>query len=257
MTRSLTEIANYYGTDKGTVGPSSDWGAHNYTDIYEAYLERFRRSPINLLEIGLGVTGEHWDARIVHGRNTGGASMRMWYDYFQNARIYGIDINECSYLDNDRCKTFVADQGKVEDLDAFMNATGGIEFDAIIDDGSHRPDHQQISLGYFFRKLKSGGLYFIEDLMRNGFEDGVAGQMACETARNTRSVLKYFNQNGSFHKPNTLINRDYLIEHIESICFHVPYVGSKYVLKFDFQNPLRKIFYHEPDSESLCVLRKK
>ncbi|MGB5705459.1 MAG: hypothetical protein WBM41_01400, partial [Arenicellales bacterium] len=118
MSQSLTELANLYATDKGTIGPSTEWGAHNYTDIYEGYLYRYRQSLIHFLEIGLGVTGDQWESHIVHGRNTGGASLRMWYDYFHNAKIFGMDVNPCSYLDNDRIKTFVADQGKIEDLDA-------------------------------------------------------------------------------------------------------------------------------------------
>ncbi len=91
--KSLTQIANLHGTDKGTTGPSSNWHAHNYTDVYEAYLERWKDKPIRLLEIGLGVTGDQWEAQIVHGKNTGGASIKMWHDYFQSGRIYGIDIN--------------------------------------------------------------------------------------------------------------------------------------------------------------------
>ena len=63
MTKSLTELANQYGTDKGTVGPVRTWSAHNYTDIYEAYLERYRLSTLTILEIGLGVTGDRWKAR--------------------------------------------------------------------------------------------------------------------------------------------------------------------------------------------------
>ena len=34
--KSLTAIANHRGTDKGTVGPSLSWPAHNHTEIYEA-----------------------------------------------------------------------------------------------------------------------------------------------------------------------------------------------------------------------------
>ena len=87
--RSLTSMANSHGTDKGTVRPSRLWRAHNYTDVYEAYLWPLRDRQINLLEIGLGVRGNAWDARIVQGRNvTGGASMRTWSEYFPHARIF-------------------------------------------------------------------------------------------------------------------------------------------------------------------------
>ena len=82
MRKPLTEIANHFGTDKGTQGPSENWNAHNYTDVYDAYLNTFRDSPINFLEIGLGVTGKNWRADIVHGKNSGGASIKMWHEYF-------------------------------------------------------------------------------------------------------------------------------------------------------------------------------
>jgi SAM-dependent methyltransferase len=38
------------------------------------------------------------------------------------------------------------------------------KFDIIIDDGSHRHDHQQKTLSALFKFLKPGGLYIIEDL---------------------------------------------------------------------------------------------
>ncbi len=58
---SLTELANLYGSDKGTVGPSPGCDTHNYTDIYEAYMQSQRYSAINFIEIGLGVLGDKWD----------------------------------------------------------------------------------------------------------------------------------------------------------------------------------------------------
>ena len=256
-TKSLTEIANLHGTDKGTIGPSPKWSAHNYTDIYEAYLERYRYSAITILEIGLGVVGDRWDARIVHGRNKGGASLKMWYEYFPNASIYGIDVNDCSYLDNDRIKTFVADQGNIHDLEAFTEVIEGIDFDIIIDDGSHRPDHQQISLSYFFRKLKSGGHYFIEDLLLNGLGDSARGRHVCDKVKNTRIVLKQFRKYGKFLEPNALVDQTYLKTNIAYLNFHVPIQHVKPVFCASFRRPFKKVFQYKPDTEDLCVLRKK
>jgi hypothetical protein len=222
VSRSLTELANEHGSDKGTHGPSADWGAHNYTDVYEAYLEPLREHPITLLEIGLGVRGEQVDTRIVHGRNTGGASVKMWRDFFPRGTIYGIDLNECAYLDSERVRTFVADQGDIDDLRAFTEATGGIAFDVIIDDGSHRPDHQQISLGYFFDFLKPGGLYFIEDLQANGYGDGARGGQACEDVRSTRSTLRHLRDHGEVLDPHALADPERLAAEIVHIGLHVP-----------------------------------
>lgn len=257
MPKSLTELANFYGTDKGTIGPSTTWTAHNYTDVYEAYLERYKSRPINLLEIGLGVTGERWDARIVHGRNTGGASLRMWYDYFPNAQIYGIDVNRCTYLDNDRCKTYVVNQGSIDELETFVKALGNMEFDVIIDDGSHRPDHQQISFAYLFKTLKSGGIYFIEDLSANGMGDGASGRCSSANIMNTRSVLKNFAHDDKFLEPNALGDKTYLEQHIDYIRFHCPRVGVRFVLKRSFRHPVKKVIYYRSAEESLCMIRKK
>lgn len=256
LTKSLTELANYYGSDKGTIGPSATWSAHNYTDVYEAYLEGYRQSPLAVLEIGLGVTGDRWKTNIVQGRNAqGGASLRMWYDYFPQAKIYGIDINEGAYLNNDRIMTFVADQGRVDDLEAFTAATGDVAFDVIVDDGSHRPDHQQVALSYFFPKLKAGGLYFIEDLLANGLGD--SGQARSVQVRNTRSVLKHFLAQGVFLEPNALFDQTYLAQHIGALRFHAPRARRKLVLEANPRRPLKYVVVYQPNSESLCMIRKQ
>ncbi len=197
--RSLTDIANSHGTDKGTAGPSRHWRAHNYTDVYEAYLWSWRDKAINLLEIGLGVPGGAWDAKIAHGRNgVGGASMKTWSEYFPHARIFGIDINPASFLDTERISTHVVDQGSTSALDSFLEGIGDVSFDVIIDDGSHRPDHQQISLGRLFPRLRTGGLYFIEDLLTNGHGDGRRGRSSAENVLNTRRLLKTFQASRRF-----------------------------------------------------------
>lgn len=255
--KSLTELANLHGTDKGTLSPVPGWPANHYTDVYEAYLERLRDSEITILEIGLGVLGERWEARIVRGHNTGGASLKMWYDYFPRARIYGIDVNPCPYLDNDRVTTFVADQGEPADLQAFIDTTGGATFDVIIDDGSHRPDHQQISLSFFFDKLNSGGLYFVEDLAANGRGDGARGRHACDSVLNTRSVLRHFRDRGEFPRPNALTSPDYLARHIAGLTFHVPTRSAGWSLGRSLRRPLRKWIRCNPGTELLCAMRKK
>ena len=257
LEKSLTDLANLCGTDKGTIGPIPEWRAHNYTDVYEAYFERFRHSALNILEIGVGVAGDRIKDRIVCGRNKGGASLHMWYDYFPKAKIFGIDVNECSFLDNDRIKTFVANQGNVQELRLFTEAVGLMDFDIIIDDGSHRPDHQQISLSYFFKQLKRGGFYCIEDLLSNGFGDGASGYIACDEVINTRSVLKHFLANQRFPEPNAMANHPHFAAHVDYIGFHVPEVDVRFVLSPTRRRLFKKLMYYKPDTESLCIIRKK
>ncbi len=236
---SLTDIANLEATDKGTVGPSPSWPAHNYTDVYEAYLGPLRERPLRVLEVGLGVPGDSWDARIAHGRNEGGGgSLRTWYRYFPNATIFGADINPATHLDNDRIQTFLVDQGDAGSLRRLLDEIGEDELDLIVDDGSHRPDHQQLTLGCLFPRLRSGGLYIIEDLLANGKGDGRSHRMATDEVLNTRNVLKHFRRHGSFAEPNSIIDADQVAAHVGSVHFHVP--GNRWA----------------PSTEAVCVIRK-
>ncbi len=136
---SLTEISKRYKSDKLTD--------HNFISVYEEYFEPIRFSSKKIFEIGIYE----------------GESHKIWEEYFENATIYGIDIYDKSSIETNRIKTFVADQGDTKDLQLFINKFGG-DFDVIIDDGSHMVRHQQISLGFLFQHLRSGGLYICEDL---------------------------------------------------------------------------------------------
>lgn len=234
LARSLTDLANKYGSDKGTEGPSRHWTAHNYTDVYEAYLGGLRRERINLLEVGLGIPGDAWDAQVAHGRNAiGGASMRMWHDYFPNANIFGADIHDANFLDSDRIQTFRVDQGDRAQLAAMAEQVDG-GFDVVIDDGSHRADHQQITFGALFPYVKPGGLYFIEDLMRNGKGDSNKGRFSAPSVLNTRRVFRRFQYSGSFPSPNDIgPDAKTLGQAIKSVAFHVPRIQVFAELRID------------------------
>lgn len=143
MDKLLTELANRYQSDKGTEYSSK----HAFSEIYDDYFSVLKNKSISILEIG------------VHD----GSSLKMWYDYFPKAIIYGLDIDDKSLHNNDRVSCGILDQSKAEHLYKFAQNIG-ITFDIIIDDGSHHMRDQQITFGYLFPILKSNGLYVLEDL---------------------------------------------------------------------------------------------
>lgn len=265
LNRSLTELANKYGSDKGTEGPSRNWTVHNYTDVYEAYLGGLRTESITLLEVGLGIRGDAWEAQVAHGRNArGGASMQMWHDYFPNARIYGADIHDASFLDNDRIRTFRVDQGDRNQLtDMAEQVEGG--FDVIVDDGSHRADHQQITFGVLFPYLKPGGIYIIEDLMRNGRGDRNTGRFASPSVLNTRRVFRHFQYERCFPRPHQIgpdDAADAIGETIQSVAFHVPAIRVYTELRFDVRSHRTQTItaphlVYEAGTESMVAIRKR
>lgn len=155
---SLTELANRYGSDKGTTTLC----AHGYTRVYESLLGPAREQPLRLAEIGLmhGYRQYEFAGRLAEA---GCASLRMWADYLPQATIDGFDLVDFRALAGGRVRIHQGDQGRREDLAAFAEAAGGA-FDVIIDDGSHASQHQQITLATLFPRLAPGGFYLIEDL---------------------------------------------------------------------------------------------
>ena len=146
----LTELANKYGTDKGTsTNPS-----HGFSDIYHDNLYNKREGIMRILEIGVDK----------------GGSLRMWRDFTPNATVYGLDVQRHQLISEERIITYYANQSNIQDLDNFIKEHGG-NFDLIIDDGGHHTIHQQISLGFLFKYLNSGGTYIVEDLHTSHYVD--------------------------------------------------------------------------------------
>jgi hypothetical protein len=126
-------------TDKGP-------GQHNYTELYERLFLQWKDEPITIFEIGVAA----------------GGSLKMWQDYFTQARIFAVDIEPKTAFDNARVRTFVADQANRDQLKAAIDAAG--EPHILIDDGGHTMEQQQVSLGYLFEHVRPGGYYVIEDV---------------------------------------------------------------------------------------------
>jgi hypothetical protein len=138
---TLDELAVHHGTDKRV-------GIHAYTKWYEALFSPLRHRPINFLEIGV----------------QGGGSIKMWADYFPNARIVGIDIDpRCAQFATKRVQIITGSQDNPEIAKYLAGEYAG-GFDVIIDDGSHVSEHQIKSLELFFPLVRPGGAYVVEDL---------------------------------------------------------------------------------------------
>ena len=134
MLNTLHKIGLKYGTDKTYNG---------YTILYHMHFNTIRTNVSSILEIGI----------------QNGNSLRMWEEYFPNSIIYGVDIDDKSYLNSDRIFTFKGDQTDTTFLNHLPN-----DIDIIIDDGGHTMIQQTTSLGCLFKKVKSGGIYIVEDL---------------------------------------------------------------------------------------------
>jgi hypothetical protein len=154
----LTAIANDSGTDKGTLAGLG----HGYTLFYELLLSSRRLEPLNFCEIGLCRGGPEVEDGSIERVVPSLPSVEMWHAYLPNAKLYGIDISDFSSFETEWFKFFRADCGEEAQLKTVADL--GIEFDVILDDGSHAPFHQQQTFLSLFPALRPGGLFIIEDI---------------------------------------------------------------------------------------------
>ncbi len=99
-----------------------------------------------------------------------GASLRMWEEFFPNAKVYGFDIDETILFNAGRIECIHADQSTEENLHAAFSKCGGM-FDLIVDDGSHWHTHQLNTRAVAPTYIRPGGLLIIEDVRREVLEE--------------------------------------------------------------------------------------
>jgi GR25 family glycosyltransferase involved in LPS biosynthesis len=127
-------------TDKNTC--------HSYLEPYENLLKDKQLTCKNVLEIGI----QH------------GGSMKLWNDYFVNATIYGIDIDEGpNFLKEfNRVNCLKIDAYSQQSIDYFINKN--VAFDLIIDDGPHTLESMIYFIINYIQLLNSNGILIVEDI---------------------------------------------------------------------------------------------
>ena len=234
---SLTQLANQLEKDKGTSDKNSlswgkDWPEHvcmGYTKTYEKYMSPNREISSKLFEIGI------CDKRFPY------ASPKMWLSYFKDLDLYCVDNFWGTYLNerldevkmiNDWGVNFIyADQGNFCDWNELKQECPN-DFDFIVEDGSHWPNHMIVSLWQSRNMLKSGGYYFMEDL---------------QNPRYTRGKFKY---------DNSLLTEDLLMaEHTGVIKSHFLHDKQNQDLQDNFE--LVEMVLDKHLVNYLAVFRKK
>uniref|UniRef100_A0A6C0J064 Methyltransferase domain-containing protein n=1 Tax=viral metagenome TaxID=1070528 RepID=A0A6C0J064_9ZZZZ len=167
--KSLDDLSKYYGLDK-----SISTGCHNYIPGYTKLFQNIRYDVKNLLEIGIGslengqIGGKNGLVSTNYGYSSGN-SLKCWSDYFPYANIFGIDIYSHPELNNNKIMTYVADQNNEKDLKNVINNINTV-LDIIIDDGSHKGEHQVFSFMYLHNYLSPNGIYVIEGIQPDNIE---------------------------------------------------------------------------------------
>lgn len=142
--KSLQEIYDQYSNDK--PGKGGDKGTlHSYIKYYEQLFEKRRLDVKRIVEIGIHT----------------GHSLALWRDYFPNAEIIGVETNQRRIRSDlvEGCKVIIGDATKEQTFEGIDN------IDIVIDDGSHRKEHQVKTFEILFSRVVENGIYCIEDIL--------------------------------------------------------------------------------------------
>ena len=193
-----------YKTDKITH--------HGYERFYDIFLYPLIKRDIVLFEIGIDSS----------------RSLKMWNDMFKNGKIYGMDI-EINFV-HEKGEIFKGDQSNINDLDRIISSIA--KANVIVDDGSHKPEHQLFTFNYLFEKLLAfGGIYIIEDIETNYWTNGKLYDYDINAGYNAENnVVKIFKDIVD------IVNREFLLEKHQLIIkqSQINYENLKYISSITF-----------------------
>lgn len=142
----LCELAYKYRTDK------CPQIKHVYTPVYHQMFGDRREQIKSVFEMGIGYNKKDL---------IGGASLRMWRDYFPKATIYGMDKLKSTLFEEERIKTFLCSQNNREGVKKVLGKIGQI--DIFIDDAIHEWRFQSKLALLVMPLLSKESVYIIED----------------------------------------------------------------------------------------------
>jgi len=146
-------------------------------------------------------------------------SFKILKKYFSNSEVIGVFPYISNQTKNDiEIKTYECVQSNREGMENISRLE--MDIDMVVDDGTHKMYDQQLSLYLFFKSLKSGGVFVIEDLHTSiecKMESKKIFNWGDIDKKTTLESLKEFVETGIFS--SDYLNKeecDYLTENIKS-----------------------------------------
>jgi len=200
---NLEKLFINFNSDKGShwFWKNKKLDAHNYSEFYEKYFSSLKKKKINFLEIG----------------SHEGKGVASFFFYFPFSRIIGANINPFQMkLSSKNITELYIDVSTKKILNNFANHLNEKQ-DIILDDASHNIRDILITLSSMFKKLKSGGIYVIEDIEQFKIFNELNPYL---NESSPMEILKKI-KDKSFFKSSFIEDEEkkYLIDNIETINF--------------------------------------
>ena len=173
--------------------------AHGYAKIYEKFFLSKKNNNLNILELGS-----------FHGN----AAASLFF-YFKNAQIYSGDIfPDLFRYKSKRIKNFFINTSKEISIKK-MILDNNLDFDIVIEDASHFLKDQIISLFMIFKKVRSRGLFIIEEL---DFPDTRDDMNLNKEFPTLKKILNLIIENKDFNSQYILDeDKEYFLKNFDSI----------------------------------------
>lgn len=160
MTTDLCHIMCQAGSDKGN-------GRHNYTTFYHYLFNDIRSSVKAVFELGLGTNNLNILSNMAGGGTPCG-SLRGWSKYFENAEIFGADIDPDILYQETRIHTYYCDQTNPDSISELKSKLP-TKFDIVVEDGLHTYAANICFFENFKDMVVPGGWFIIEDIDHTNF----------------------------------------------------------------------------------------
>lgn len=142
---SLAEIVDNRRTDKNTT--------HSYLPLYQKLLISKKETAKNILEVGIFY----------------GGSIKLWSDFFTNAKVYGIDIMNINNVwegikNNDKIILHTSTDAYNNDFFTTNFLNKNIQCDFMLDDGPHTLESMKNFIKLYSQIMTDDGILIIEDV---------------------------------------------------------------------------------------------
>mgnify|MGYP001322606182 FL=1 len=214
--KTLDYLLEYFGSDKAKKvfdqypkpiqRKKIKIKGHGYSKFYEKYFNEFKNLECNILELG----------------SFNGNALAAFYFFLKKSNIYSGDIHpDILRYKSKRIRNFFIDCGSENSIKKNI-VNQDIYYDIIIEDAAHNLKHQIITLFMCFEKLKSRGIYVVEEL---DFPDTREDMIENSQGPTLKVILEKIKSNQEFEsKYVSKEDKNYFLKHFSSIEI---FVGDK------------------------------
>lgn len=179
----------------------------NYFDIYDECFNRHIGNNANVLEIGV----------------QNGGFLQILSKYLKNATLYGVDIDPRVLNLNLESNIHIYNFD-ITDKHTLKQQFKNIEFNIIIDDGSHICSDIIQTFKLFFSKLKPGGVFLIEDLHTSYWQSHGGSYLGADSAieffKKFADLLNFYHIKEQHFEKNLSSDDRYIFQWLRSIYFY-------------------------------------